>query len=297
MLGDVLEAALVHGVAGAVTSMGWKRSLGVGARIGDLVRRLGIRRRVARANLEAVRPAWPADRIHTILVEHYRELGRVAVEYPRMPELAKAPLGEVVAEIVGLEHLESLRAAGRGALLMTGHFGNFELLGASLARLHPVDFVVRRLANPRVERWIQALRERAGVGTIATDARPRRIFESLRANHWVAVLADQDARRSGVFVPFMGRPASTSAGPARIAVASGAPIVMGFGVRLADGRHRVTVEPPLVPHGEEPDPVLDLTVRHVARLEEWVRRHPAQWLWLHRRWKTAPPQPAALTAA
>jgi KDO2-lipid IV(A) lauroyltransferase len=104
------------------------------------------------------------------------------------------------------------------------------------------------------------------------------------------MLADQDARRAGVFVPFFGRPASTPAGPAAISLRSGAPIVMGFPRRLPDGRHILDIQPPFgVDGGDSPEAVLDLTARHTACLESWVRMHPAQWFWLHRRWKTAPP--------
>jgi KDO2-lipid IV(A) lauroyltransferase len=287
MSSRALEAAIVRGLSGTVMRMSWPRSLAVGARIGDAARWAGIRRSIARANLEAVRPAWSRAEVETILVETYRELGRIAVEYPRLSELVRAAGDAVVAEVTGLEHLEAARARGRGAILMTGHFGNFELLGAWLGQRNPVDFVVRPLSNPHVERWILERRVAAGVGTIATrDA--RRIYTSLRANRWIAMLADQDARRHGVFVPFMGRPASTPIGPARVAIGTGAPIIMGFPWRLPDGRHHLEIEPPLWPRDDVADPVLDLTARHAARLEAWVRRYPSQWFWLHRRWKTQP---------
>jgi KDO2-lipid IV(A) lauroyltransferase len=178
-------------------------------------------------------------------------------------------------------------------ILLTGHLGNFELMGASLARFNPVDFVTQPLSNPGAERWIADLRRACGVGTLSTHGGVKRVFTALRAGRWVAMLADQDARSRGVFVPFFGRPASTPEGPARIALATGAPIVFGSCVRRDDGRHGLRVAPPLVPEGDARDveAVRTLTARHTAILEDAVRERPASWFWLHRRWKTAPPSP------
>lgn len=295
---DALETTLARGVIQVVRAMSWRRSLGFGAWLGDRLHDLGVRREVAADNLAHAFPeSSPAARA-AILRAHYRELGRVAVEYARFSELVRAPEGEVIAEVRGLEHLLATRERGRGAILLSGHFGNFELLGAWLARYHPVDFVVRPLRNRSLEALLQRERAAAGVGLIALGLSLRRLHESLRANRWVPMLADQDARRHGVFVPFLGRPASTPIGPARISLALGAPIVMGFVTRRADGRHELEIEPPLtVEDPEGPDAAERLTALHTARLEHWVRRRPESWFWLHRRWKTAPPARAPETPA
>lgn len=286
-----LEAMLVNGLATGITAMSWSRSLGLGSLLGDVAWSIGLRRRVAEANLVLAFPHLPVEERARILVSHYRELGRVACEYPRMGELVRAPASAVVAELEGFEHLESARTAGRGAILMTGHFGNFELLGAWLGRMHPVSFVVKPLSNPRVERLITGWRRAAGVDLIPLGTGVRRVFEALKENRWVAMLADQDARQNGVFVPFLGRAASTPAGPAEISLRTGAPIVMGFVVRRHDGRHTLTLTPPLEPPtAAGPEAVRQLTAAHTAVLEHWVRRHPEMWFWLHRRWKTRPPE-------
>lgn len=288
--GHALEAALVTGLGGALHALPWRTSLGAGAALGDVARMFGIRRRVAEANLARAFPERSQRERAAILTSHYRELGRVATEYARLGELVRAPAGAVVAEARGLEHLERARAAGRGAILLSGHYGNIELLGAWLGQMHSVSFVVRPLSNARIEAWIARRRAEAGVGTIPASTRVREVYAGLRANQWMAMLADQDARRHGVFVPFLGTPASTATGPARIAIATGAPIIMGFATRRTDGRVELDIEPALMP--EDPaaaDAAERLTARHVAVLESWVRRHPAMWFWLHRRWKTAPP--------
>jgi len=288
---DALEAWLAHGLIAAARRGRWPQNLGAGARLGEIAHALGIRRRVAEANLRLAFPELANVKRARLLLEHYRELGRVCMEYARLGELATAPEGQVVANIEGVEHLLRARESGRGAILLTGHFGNFELLGASLGRYNPVDFVVKELSNPKMEAWIAAERRAAGVGLIPTGAGIRGVLTALQANRWIAMLADQDARRHGTFVPFFGRPASTPVGPAAIALRTGAPILMGFDRRLPDGRHVLTVEPPVtIEHPGRPDAAQRLTAAHTARLEARIREQPSLWFWLHRRWKTAPPQ-------
>lgn len=291
-----LETLLVRALAGGVRTLPWERSLALGERLGDLAHGLRLRRRVAEDNLVHALPERSAAERAAILRAHYRELGRVVVEYARLAELARAPRGRVVAEVRGLEHLEAAR--GRGAILLTGHFGNFELLGATLGQMHPVDEIVRPLSNPGVEAILARERAHAGLTSISADRGIRRVFESLRAGRWVAMVGDQDARRHGVFVPFLNRPASTALGPARIALATGAPIIMGFVTREPGGRLLLDVEPPLeIQDPAAADAALRLTALHTARLEARVRAHPEMWFWLHRRWKTKPPAEPAQVAA
>ena len=212
-----------------------------------------------------------------------------------MAARARAPQGRVVAEVRGQEHIEATR--GRGAILLSGHFSNVELLAATFAQFHPVDAIVRPLSNPGVEAMLATQRRLAGLGAIPADRGIRRVYESLRAGHWVAVLGDQDARRHGAFVPFLGRPASTALGPARLALSARVPIIMGFVSREPDGRVILEVEPPLALEDRDaPDAALRLTALHSARLEARIRARPEMWFWLHKRWKTAPHAESTPTA-
>jgi Kdo2-lipid IVA lauroyltransferase/acyltransferase len=284
---DPAVALLARGVLGGLRALSWPQARAVGERLGDLAGGLGLRRRVAEQNLALAFPRWSAAERARVLREHYREVGRVAAEYGQLDRLARAPLGEVIVETRGLELLEPLR--GRGAVLLTGHYSNFELMGATVARLNPVDFLVKPLSNPGVERLIARRRAEAGVGCISTSEGTRGIYASLAAGRWVAIVADQDARRHGVFVPFFGVPASTAVGPARVSLKTGAPLVMGFAQRRPDGRLDVEAHGPLqVADPAAPDAVERLTALHVAMLEERVRARPELWFWLHRRWKSTP---------
>lgn len=285
---DPAVALLARGALAGLRALSWERARAVGEVLGDAIRGLGVRRRVAEENLTLAFPRWsPAER-QRVLREHYRELGRVAAEYAQLDRLARAPLGEAIVETRALELLEPLR--GRGAILLSGHYSNFELMGATMARLNPVDFLVKPLSNPGVERLIARRRAEAGVGCISTSDGTRGVYAALAAGRWVAIVADQDARRHGLFVPFFGVPASTAVGPARVCLKTGAPMVMGFAVRRPDGRIDVEVEGPLqLPDPAAPDAVSRLTALHVAMLEARVRARPELWFWLHRRWKTRPP--------
>jgi Kdo2-lipid IVA lauroyltransferase/acyltransferase len=293
--GDLALTALARGTLAGLGAMPWAGARAVGERLGDAARVLGVRRRVAEANLALAFPAWGEAERRRVLREHYRELGRVTAEYAHVGRLARAPAGEVVADAGGLDALRDLR--GRGVIIMSGHFSNFELLGALVGRMNPVDFLVRPLSNPGVEALISGIRARAGVGCISTTQGTRGIYAALAAGRWVAILGDQDARRRGCFVPFLGRPASTAAGPARVSLKTGAPIVMGFLERREDGRFDLVVRGPLaVAAPDAPDAVERLTALHTAVLEERVRARPELWFWLHRRWKTKPPDPPAAAA-
>jgi len=283
----VLEGVLANAALGALDGLSWPRAVAVGGVLGDAVGHLGIRRAVARENLARAFPEKSAAERDAILAEHYREMGRIAAEYGRLATLARAPGDETVVT-EGFEPLR--RFVGRGMLMMSGHFGNFELAAAWLARFNPVDFLVKPLSNPVVDARIERLRRAAGVGVVSTHGGVKSIIRALRAGHWIAIAADQDAGRHGVFVPFFGRLASTAQGAARMALQTGSPMVLGSMMRQGDGRHRLVFDPAREVEGPADEAsVLELTAWHTALLEQRVRRHPEHYFWLHRRWKTRPP--------
>lgn len=290
-LAHAAETLLLLAVAGLLGVLPRRLALGLGGLIGSWTGALGIRRQVARDNLERAFPERGADWRARLLAEHYRELGRVAADYPRLPALVRAPRQRAFAVWQGEEHVHAARALGRGVVFLTGHLGHFELMGAALGRMMPVAFLVKPLSNPGAETWLSRLRTAAGVELIPIGAGVRGALKRLRAGGAVALLGDQDARDDGVFVPFFGRLASTPAGPAWLSLASGAPIVFGTCLRAPDGRYEVRILPPIVPSGEPHDPraIADLTCRHTALLESVIRDRPESWFWLHKRWKTPPP--------
>lgn len=288
-----LEGALASAALGALDALSWPAAVRAGGALGAALGALGVRRKVARENLARAFPERSAAERDAILAAHYREVGRIAAEYGRMPHLARAATGEVLVEGEGIEALLALK--GRGVLMISGHYGNFELAAAHLARHNPVDFLVRPLSNPAVDARITRLRRDCGVGVVSTHGGVKQIFRALRAGHWVAIAADQDAGRHGVFVPFFGALASTAEGAARMALQTGSPMILGSIHRTADLRHRLDFGPPRTPEGPVDErAIVELTAWHTAQLERRVREAPEHYFWLHRRWKTRPP--AAATA-
>ena len=284
-----LEALLVRGLVAIVRALPNRAALALGARLGDLARVLGIRRQVARANLVLAFPDRAAAEREQILCAHYRELGMMLCEAARGKASVYAREGQVVAAVRGLEHLEAAKRSGRGAIVLTGHYGDYGLIAGWLGRLHPMEIFAQGLSNP----WVDTLMDRTcaegGVQLLTGRSGLRRLILGLRNNGWTLMLADQDAGSGGLFVPFMGRLSSTSVFPAELSLRTGAPILMAFMTRRADGRNEIDVLPPLTLAAAASDAVAELTARHAAELERWVRRHPHMWFWLHRRWKTPPP--------
>ena len=190
----------------------------------------------------------------------------------------------------GREHLDAALARGRGALLLAGHFTTLEIGAARLCIDVPVDGVYRPHADPSMERASRDGRQRFG-GRLLDRADVRGMLRRLRANRAVWYAPDQDPggwRGAGVFAPFFGRPAATLTAPARIARASGAPVLPFRVERAAGGRaYRIVIEPPLAgfPGGDERADAARIN----EVIERWARAAPEQYLWVHRRFKTRPP--------
>lgn len=252
-------------------------------------RPLGIRATVVEEQLRRAFPGRDAAWQRRTARAAYEHLGREGMMLLRLSRLGRE---DVIAatEVVGLDALEAAVRAGKGAVMVTGHLGNWEIGGASVAaRGVPLDVVAQRQANPLFDRLINRARERLGMTVVRRGGATREALRSLRRGRVVALVADQDARRRGVFVPFFGRPASTHRGPAVLALRSGAPVFMGTAVRRGDGGYRITIHEIPVPAGADLEERADrLTAELAAALEAAVREEPGQYLWHHRRWKTRP---------
>jgi len=259
---------------------------GLGSFAGQVVR---LRWHVTRENLRKAFPDWSDARVTATAKEAYREIGTTFLELFRH----LAP-GEAATRVHGLDAavLEAVRAEGRGAVLVTGHIGNWELVGAALGgRGWPVNVVVATQRNARVDALVTRMRQAAGLRVLRTDQGLRPMLRVLRANEFLCFLNDQDAGATGCFVPFLGRPASTALGPARFARLAGCPIVCGYSLRRPDGSYDLEISEPIRLRPDLPakEAEREVTHRMVELLESRVRRYPAQWFWMHRRWKSRPP--------
>ncbi len=214
---------------------------------------------------------------------------------------AKAPRIRRLYTMNGREFLISALEGGRGAVLVTCHCGNWELLNAALGLEGiPMTIAVRKLFDPRLDSIATALRARFGTQVVFRGRHAgRNLAQALVSNRVVGLLIDQDITKiSGVFVPFFGRPAWTPSGAAMLALASGSPIVPAFVHRRPDGTHQIDILPPLpAPESttDQKEAIRELTASATAAIEAQIRKHPSQWVWMHRRWRTQPPPPTTNT--
>lgn len=245
----------------------------------------GLRRGVVDAQLAAILPQLPDARRRALRNAVYDHLGRTAAEvFCADPER----LAATVTVEPGWEVLDAAMAAGRGVIVAAGHLGNFELGGRVLASRYPLLDVVKPQRNAAFERDVDALRNRHGIATVPVDRAGRAVLSHLRRGGMVSLLVDQDAGAAGVRLDFLGQPASTWPGAARFALRTGCPVVPVAIVRRRGG-HVLQVGEPIAtgPAVAGPDPVAALMRRISDGVEAGVRRHPAQWFWVHRRWKGA----------
>lgn len=250
-----------------------------------LARAVHPRKEVALQNLKRVFPDQEDAWRQAVLKRHYGHLSMSVVEFLA---LSKDP-GKVlswVEEVEGAQHLDQLRGQNGGAIVLTGHLGNWELLSAWLCRQGvPLAAVVQRNQDPGLEAFIDGTRRRAGLNTISKSFGMRGAVKVLRKGGVLGLLMDQSG--GDLMLPFFGHHARTFGGVAAFARLGGVPIVPVFAYREGFFRHRVVIQPPLELPGnlETADFIRSVTVLCNSVLEKAILRCPEQWLWLHRRWR------------
>ena len=246
---------------------------------------LGTPRRLAHEHVGIAFPELAAPARARIVRQTFRHAGRSFAELALLAKLSRRP---DFVTIEGREALDAALAEGRGAIVVTGHVGNWELLAATVASEgYAITVVGRRVNDLRFNSLIVGFRRRAGLEVLSRDD-PRfvaAVREALGRGRIVALLIDQDTRGAGVFVPFFGRPARTPPGPAVLALRAGAPVLTVFIRRRPDGGHTIAFERIPVP-ARGRDTVVALTARLTAAIETAIRSAPAEWVWWHRRWRS-----------
>jgi len=220
----------------------------------------------------------------------FENLAKNAFELISFQKINKYNIDNIV-RIRGKEVIDRALRKGKGAIVITGHFGNWELISATIRLKGYKGAVIgRRIYFDKYDRYLNHLRKLQSVDVIYRDESPRKALKVLKANGIIGILADQDVDSvEGVFVDFLGKKAYTPAGPAALAKASGAeliPIVI-----LRDGeRHTIVCEEPigLEDTGDKEKDLIANTEKWSKVLESYIRRYPEHWVWMHRRWKTRP---------
>lgn len=290
---EALEFAFAWALLTAFRLLPRRAALAAGTGLGALawvvlprLRRTGLR------NLELAFPAAPPAERERILRNLYRNLGHQLAEFCQMsrytPENTRS-----LARYEGLEHYLNARDKGAGVLIVTAHLGAWELSSFWHSLMgHPMTMVIRRLDNPRVDRLVNGIRCLHGNRVVHKDDFARGLLAAMHRGETVGILMDTNMTPpQGVFVPFFGVPACTASGLARVALRTGAAALPGFMVwEASEGRYvlRFGEEIALTRSGDDERDVVENTARFTMAIEDAIRQHPEQWLWVHRRWKTRP---------
>ena len=259
----------------------------------SVYRVLGRLRRVGLRNLELALPALAIEERERILRGVFRHLGWQLVEFCRMTRYtAENTQGWIRTQ--GLENYLAAKARGKGVLIVTGHLGAWELSSFYHSLMgHPMGLVIRRLDNRPLDEYVNGVRCMHGNQVLHKDDFARGLLKAMHAGQTVGILMDTNMTPpQGAFVDFFGLQACTALGLARVALKTGAAVVPGFMLwEPAEQRYVLHFGPELVfdrTEDAESD-ILAATQICTQAIENWIRRYPDQWLWIHRRWKTRPP--------
>ena len=250
-------------------------------------------RRVGLRNLEIAMPELPLKERKRIVRGVYRSLGRLLAEFCEFPKYSRENVSRI-AVYEGFENFDTAQRRGKGVIFLTAHLGAWEV-GSFVHSVHghPLRIVMRPLDNPYVNGLVQRYRTLHGNQTFPKDEFARGLLAAMRAGETVGLLMDQNMTPpQGIFVPFFGVQACTASGIARIALHTDAAVVPAFTIwDPVLRKYRVHFDPPLTlvrTDNTEADIVTNTAMFNTV-LEQYVRKYPDQWLWVHRRWKTRPP--------
>lgn len=271
-------------------------AVGFGKRVGLVLYRLsGGLRRTGRRNLEIAFPEKSVSERERILRGAFSNVGRQLGEFSQLPRLRNSADAYATVRFEDREIIMEAIASGRGVLFLTGHLGAWELspFCLRLSGSPPINFLVRRLDNPRIEALADRYRTLVGNKTIDKAKAARPVLAALARGEMVGILADLNTLdHEGVFVDFFGVPASTTGGLAVFALKTGAAVIpIHTWWDEGEGRYVQRFEPELelVRTDSREEDIRVNTQRFTSIIEGWIRDNPDQWIWVHRRWKTRPP--------
>ena len=238
-------------------------------------------------------PDWPEKRCRAVARASMRNMFYLAIEFLFTTRLITPGRWRKHIKLVNMdETIRLLLEQKRGLIMLTGHFGNWEVVGYTVATLGlPTYSVARRLDNPYLDEFVFGVREKTGQVIMDKRGATAVAPEMLEQKKTICFIADQDAGKKGLFVDFFGRPASTYKAIGLLAMQHNVPVVVGYGQRV-DEQYNFIIGIQKVIHPEDwadkEDPLRYITQEYTTALEEVIRMAPEQYLWTHRRWKHRP---------
>ncbi|HPI38381.1 MAG TPA: lysophospholipid acyltransferase family protein [Ignavibacteriaceae bacterium] len=247
-----------------------------------------IRKKVVIENLTHAFPEKSNDEIKTLAFNCYKSFSITLIEILTFPIFSEQDILKQL-QFIDLDLVKSLYEKDKGLILLTAHFGNWELAAIALGiKLGiPLHIIVKSQRNTLVDNWMNSFRTKWTNKVIPLGISIRQTYKELINKNILALVADQRGPEEGIRVDFFNRPSATYTGPAVLALKTGAPIVMGIVVRQPDYTYRLKFEEISsddLPGGQE-EMVKGITQRHTSLLENYVRMNPEQWFWMHKRWK------------
>ncbi|GAB4315362.1 MAG: lauroyl/myristoyl acyltransferase [Candidatus Sumerlaeia bacterium] len=280
---------------GLIRVLPMRVALGLAAGLGWLIGALcPIRGRTFRRNLDLAfgDSLSRAERGRLIRAAHSHWF-RMAVEFFQLPRIRRR-FDRFVVDVEGEDIVKAnCSAGGRGAIIVSGHLGNWELMPVygSVRYNLPMTAVAKPLHNRRIDKWVVELRQSVGVKILSSREGGRGLRDALRRGETVGFVADQNAGRRGELLTFFNHPASTYIGPALMALLMNVPLIPAFAVRCGFQRYRLIFHPPLQPPqnaASAKEAARDMMQQFNNLLEDLIRRHPEQYFWFHNRWKRRP---------
>ena len=260
---------------------------GAGRRFGTAMRPILRRhRQLAERNIARAMPELGEDERRRIVRRCYRHFGSAFFEVFTVSRFSNAELDRRFL-MEGWHHVESALAAGRGLMLIGGHFGSWQVATFPVARrLGRLHVIARPPDNPFIARDLNRVREQFGVEVLPRSGVGHRLVNLLRRGGTVGIVIDQRVPpKTGIVVPFLGHPARTSEVPAFIATRFGTPAVPVSCRPTEDGRYTIRFGPAIEAGGTGPEAVARLTVRYLDEIERDIREMPELWFWMHDRWR------------
>jgi Kdo2-lipid IVA lauroyltransferase/acyltransferase len=247
-----------------------------------------IRKKVVFNNLKIAFPGNDNQTNNKLAFRIYLSFAITLVEILYLPYIKREKL---ISEVMcsNPELISEKFKEGKGLILLSSHFGNWEFGAISIAmQVHlPFSVVVKPLRNPLVYEWMNNFRTKFGNEVVPLGISIRKTYQTLKQKKVVAMVADQRGPREGVRVDFFGKKVSVYTGPAALALKTGAPLICGIAVRQKDYKYKmdlVEISQQNLPDGEE-EKILEISQRYTSYLEIVIRENPEQWLWMHNRWK------------